>query len=974
MIFSQLFSPKYKSSDPEKRIASIETLNKDAEKDIGILHELAFNDVSETVSLAALTKLDSFVLWMQSADTSASVRIKKHAQQVCLSQLEDATKVSEKMFLTFVKESKNKALLEQMLFTSNRLQQQPLAVDVLLLLNNNAHTRRFFQEFALPEQQLAIINNTTDAKTLNRLAKHVKDESISLLINNKLDSIAELAQKPNKIKQQMTMINSRLLALRGAQDFEYLSLQFKQLSSEFEQLKTQFNCLDELTKATMTDKYLSLKVDIQQKLAKLEEGHNAQLLLKQTSSDLSNIQERCTQVQTQIDLISGVSENNENINSNIDAEVKILTSALVDASEELLEVSAKAQTQAHNAKIKQLTSQIANMQTSLLQVYDVVEFAQKGSNIELELSALTTNFASEEVPRKITQQELAELRLQLTAQKGAFEQLKKDANGLLPASTISAFSKTLANANKLARQFGQQFKDLENKCDAKLKTVNRMIKDGKFKAAMSTFFHAKKMYENIGEHAHSRLQKAFEQTEVEVNKLQDWQSYIAQPRKPAMLEKAQQLAESEFEDPYERTQQVKQLRQEWSSLGQLHTQEDEAHNRAFDAYIEKAFVPCRAFFAALERQREENYHKALGLIEEAKGLNAEMTASELSAKMSALKARFNKLGEIDKAKVNKLRREFTKIFKPLSFVISKEQSLHAEQKQTLIKQLLKLGEESTGDELLSEAVDKAKTLQQKWKEVGFAGKAVDDKLWHDFRQANDALFERYHQNIDTKKSAQQQQLNELDADINNIVKEIKAASSIADLQFYEQAHNDILVKVQESDEATQKRLQQKLRKMEDAHEASLKQLNRVRDESALSNLFAFLRSYEAKSYDSESYDAKNDDAKNDDSHNFPDQYEDLLGRYKSWVNAQIPSISLLEGLNRIALTQVAAILFDIAFNDVPVGDKAIRQDLQLKLMASKLQGDGDLDTELVLAKWVSLGPIQANEQESLQAMQLMYIG
>lgn len=956
MIFSQLFSPNYKSNDPEKRIASIDKLNKDLEKDKSILHELAFNDANESVSLAALIKLNSFVLWIKTAETSSSARIKKHAQQVCLTQLEDTTLVPEKLFLPFLKESNNKPFLEQMLFTSNRLrQQEDLAVDVLLSLNNVTHTRRFFQEYATPIQQVAIIKTIDDIKILNRLTKYAKDDSVMAHIHEKLSLLVDLAEKPKKIKQQVTMINSRLLALKEAQDYEYLSQQLEQLSQEFDQVKLAFNCLDELSRSTMTEKYLGLKADIQQKLAKLEEAYQSQLLLKQTTSDLYNIQERCTQVQTQIELISGFSANKENINSNIDAEVKILGSALADASEELAGVVQRAQTQAHTIKAKQLTTQISNMQLKLTQVFDIVEYAQAGANIELDLSSLIKNIVKDEqAPAPISQQELADFKLQVNTHKNAFEKLKSDAMGLVPAKTISDFSKAFANANKLTKQFGQQFKDLEGKCENKLKTVNRMIKDGKFKLAMSTFSHANKLYQNISEHAPARLQKAYEQTEQEVNKLQDWQSYIAQPRKPAILQKAQQLADGEFVDPYERAEQVKQLRLEWNSLGQLHTPEDEAHNKSFDAHIEKAFVPCRAFFAELERQRELNYQKALGLIEEAKGLNTEMPAPELSSRMSSLKTQFNKLGDIDKAKINKLRREFTKLFRPLGSVVSNEQNVNAEQKQSLIKQASKLNDETLENEALLEAIDKAKALQQKWKQIGFAGKNIDSQLWHDFRKVNDALFERYHQNINNKKTAQQQQFNDLDDEINNIVNKIRLAKAISELQFYEEEHTAVLATIKDIDDDIKKRIQQKIRNMEDVYFSSVKQLNKVRSESALVNLFVFLNEY--------------------DSQALPEQFERLLSRYKAWVKGEVVSIQMLDALNRVELTQVAAILLDIAYNDVPIGEKARRQELQLTMMASKLQGDGVFDNDAVLAKWVSLGPVQKNEQESLQAMQKMYIG
>lgn len=956
MIFSQLFSPKHKSSDPEKRLASIESLNKSLEKDKRILHELAFNDDDDKVSIAALNKLDSFVLWMKSAETSHSTRVKKHAQQVCVSQLEDDNKVTDKLFLAFIKEAHNKALLEQLLFSSKRLQQIPdLITAVLFTLNNTNHIRRFFQEFASAEQQLALVKETNDAKTLNRFLKYGKDEFVIASINKKLAHLIVIAEQPKKIKQQVTMINSRLLALKEAQDYEYLATQLEQLSNEFEQVKLQFDCLDELSIATMTEKYLGLKVDLQKKLGKLEEGHKSQLLLKQTTEDLSDIQERCAQVQIQLNLILNAALSEESNSANIDSEVKILTLSLDNAINELKEIDRHAKTQAHTARVKQLQTQIANMQVSLSQVFETIEYVRKANKIENELILLIDNAKqASEATEQISQKALGEIKEKVKFHKEAFEDLNKNCNGLMPTTSRNSFSNTLSLANQLIKRSSQHFRDLERTCENKLKSVNRMIGDGKFKMAMSNFSRAQNMYEAISESVPTRLQKAFEQTQLEITKLQDWQSYIAQPRKPAILEKAQQLAESEFTDPYERTEQVKQLRQEWNSLGRLNTSEDEAHNNAFDVHIEKAFVPCRAFFAEIDRQRELNYQKALKLVAEAKTLDANMPASELTSKISSLKRQLNDIGEIDKTKLSKIKREFAKKFKPLSVVISKQQTLNAEQKQTAIKQVIQLNAEAVEDEQLSEAIDKAKSLQQKWKQFGFAGKTVDNQLWIDFRQANDALFERYHQTINNKKSAQQQQFKALEDEINKVTKAIVAAESVAGLQFYDQEHKLLLTKIQDAEEDTQKRIQQKFRKMEEAFSACIKNLNKLKDETALANLFTFMNDYS--------------------SEELPEQFETLLSRYKTWIKGEVASVPILDGLNRIALTQVSAILFDIAYNDVPFGDKEVRKELQLKMMASKLQGDAKIDTELVLAKWISLGPVQKTEQESLQAMQRMYVG
>jgi exonuclease SbcC len=948
MIFSQLFSPKHKSSEPEKRISSIEKLNKEAEKDKRILHELAFNDINDSVSLAALNKLDSFVLWMKSLEISKSPRIKKHAQQVCQAQLEDKAVVSDKLFLAFISESNNKPLLEQLLFSSNRLQSQDeLVLDILFSLNNVNHLRRFFQEYASASQQLLIIEKTEDAKTLSRISKYSKDKRVSECINKKIANMVLLAEKPQKIKQQAIMINSRLLALKDTQDYDYLSTHLTQLSLEFDKLKLDFSCLDELSQSFISEKYLHLKVDLQQKLGKLEEAYQEAQLVKKTTHDIDDIEERCAQIQGQITILS----NAQGRTDDIGPEVNILTSALVDANDELCLIKQKSLSLEQTKRIGLVSLHIKQQQAQLSNVFAIVEYAFKGSQVTAHLMAIVQEHA-ELNHMTISQQDIAALKEKVNGHKVIFMQLKHEAKELLPTQTNKAFSQSLANANTLVSQLNDHYKQIEIKCDSKLKAVNRMITQGKFKPAMAMFHHVQKMFSSVCDHAPVRLQKAFEQTSDDISKLQDWQAYIAQPRKPALLEQAEALAIGKFEDPYDRSHSVKLLRQEWNSLGQLHTQEDEAHNKAFSAFIEKAFVPCRAFFAELERQRELNYQQALILIEEAKGLDPAMTASELASKMGGLKTRFNKLGDLDKSQIKKVRRDFSKALKPSSAVITSTQQQNAENKESLINQARKLADESADVDDLSDAIEKAKALQQKWKQIGFAGKNIDNELWQVFRQANDELFNRFHQHLDEKKNAQQAEFINIEKDVNKLIAKVKAAKSLSDLQFFEPAQAALLDTAKATDETTFKKLQPKLRKLDDIYTQCTQSLNNQRDASSFSNLFTFLQAYS--------------------SSQMPDEFEPLLGRYKSWVKGDVPKADLLNDLNRIALTQVCAILLDVSYADMPIGDKATRQGLQLKMMAAKLQGDTLLAPEIVLATWVSLGPVQVDEQESLQAMQKLF--
>ena len=968
MIFNQLFSPKYKSTDPEKRIASIENLNKAAEKDKAILHELAFNDGNDKVSLAALYKLDSFALWMKAAETSTSTLIKKHAQQACLAQLENTDAVSDKLFLTFIKESKNKPLLEQLLFTSQRLQaQESLSLDILFSLNNVNHLRRFYQENATISQQTQIINKTDDIKLLSRLRKYTQADSVIKHIDAKLNNIATMLEKPVKLKQQLTMINSRLLALKDIQDYGIFSRQFKQLNDEYNGIVVEMACLDEESRTNFSDKFTQLTITLKQKMQVMEKEHITNQAQAQISDNINTYQAQFLQAQRTLDaLIRSITSDEHTAQDNsidtqfntIDAKVKAISAELVVISKNLDGIKSKAQTNTQIDQIAHLQDQLVQQKQQLSQVHDMLDYANKAQAIIADLTQCVSALKGDKEPSastnySLSMQEVVALKEEINSYKEVFSKLKQEAKDLLITEIKNSFSQALVNANALVKPFAEQYKTLQNKCQTKLNIINKMISQGKYKPAIGMFHQAQKLFNSVSEHAPPRLQKAFEDTSSEIAKLQDWQVYIAQPRKPALIEQAQALASETFEDPYERAHSVKLLRQEWNSLGQLHTPQDEADNKTFNESIEKAFIPCRAFFAELERQREVNYQKAKDLITQAKTLDADALGLSLPSKMAALKTQFSQIGELDKSQKSTLRREFSNALKPLNSAIANAQQQREIEKQALIEQANKVAQQCTQDDQLGNAVENVKSLQQKWKQVGFAGKSRDNELWQTFKQINDEIFMRFHQYKNEKRDAQHAEFASLDKQCSELSLKVKKAKTLADLQFFEGEQSALLQVAKVGDEVSYKKLQPKLRKLEETYEARTQALSKQRETTAMSDLFAFLQAYDAPE--------------------LPPQHDELLGRYKTWVKGDLPPLPLVNDLSRESLTQVAAILLNVSHAEMPIGDEAARKDLTLQLMAAKLQGDTLIDPEHVLARWVSKGPVTQNDQESLHAMKRLFL-
>ena len=133
MIFKHLFRSKHQNPDPQVRIQAIENLNKQDPQQKSVLHELAFNDADVGVSLAALQKLDSFVLWYKMSQIAKNDRVQKKSQQFVENTLLDGQNkaLSDKEKQTFILETHDIRLIEKLLVQQWIQNDTPLAMSLL---------------------------------------------------------------------------------------------------------------------------------------------------------------------------------------------------------------------------------------------------------------------------------------------------------------------------------------------------------------------------------------------------------------------------------------------------------------------------------------------------------------------------------------------------------------------------------------------------------------------------------------------------------------------------------------------------------------------------------------------------------------------------------------------------------------------------------------------------------------------------
>ncbi len=190
---------------------------------------------------------------------------------------------------------------------------------------------------------------------------------------------------------------------------------------------------------------------------------------------------------------------------------------------------------------------------------------------------------------------------------------------------------------------------------------------------------------------------------------------------------------------------VNGLHQRWKKAGNLpQRKEDELWDR-FKAAID-AFNQKKADNKDKIEQREQaNYDKKQDLIGQANEIKETSDWKKGHQQMQSLMDRWKKTGLVSQKHSNKLWKQFKGAMDHFYdrrreyFKESKErQKENLKEKEEILEQLYELGEHE--DPIA--AVDEAKSLQDKFKEVGYVPLKKKNEMWKKYREACDVIYDR----------------------------------------------------------------------------------------------------------------------------------------------------------------------------------------------------------------------------------------
>jgi len=244
---------------------------------------------------------------------------------------------------------------------------------------------------------------------------------------------------------------------------------------------------------------------------------------------------------------------------------------------------------------------------------------------------------------------------------------------------------------------------------------------------------------------------------------------------------------SELKDYNKLQIELKILQNKWEEVGPTFKEHWEDLKKKYWSEVHIIQKRINEFYSKLKTNLKDNLENKKKLIEKVKELSSQQTNNSkewdsLANQLKKCQAEWKKIGPVPKKENDKVWKEFRSYFDV--FFDRRNEFLKIEKDNNKENYDSKLELIETAKKYIENIKNDSnplliKKLQEKWKEIGNAGRFAEQKLWKKFRAQCDLFFETKKQNINSIISAEKENLKTK----NSLIIEFKKSgkSSFLDL-------------------------------------------------------------------------------------------------------------------------------------------------------------------------------------------------
>jgi len=930
MIFSKLFKAKWQHKDSNIRIAAInDELNSNDNDDKEILNTLLQEDDNELVRRSVLLKFNDFNHWVAASNENTHKKVREYAQkqveEILLGQNSLTLSVAEKR--DFIEHYDKVALLETLLKAE---QDDDLIITLYNKLAKPQLIIPLFKSKTSELVQLFLLTQVESQELLEKLLKHSSNSKVTCVIEDKIAVLVAAELKPLKIKKQVQLLLSKLLALKDVVQYQEVVNKKASLVEEWQLIQTELSCLTEEEKQNFLDKYQSIEAQLEKVFVKKAETYQQQQIENKLAQDKLLDKEKFSLALKEYahSITSAIFEDN-----GIDE--KLYTGQLEQITEEIKGSALNTSEQ------KVFLIDVEKLQVKLTKLPEIAQSITEATHLVSKISQVALPMNIEELSER------SQLYNDWLAQ---WKQLDKKASGILPESIVNAHKEVVSQWTAALKPLFREQAQRLNGVRKKLADVKRLIAQGKYNAAFGVFNKVTHAYQLLSEEQQDKISRDYNTAKEKMAELSDWENYIATPRKQKLLEQVNILVINPLDNPNEQASKVKAFRKTWNSLGHADDEVEKSLNNEFNLACEKAFAPCRLYFSEQEKLRELHLVTRTKLIESAKALSEKVNDEQvvfkaIDGELNKLQQQWRDAGEVDREKYKILNVEFSTLLKPVKTKIASFHQNNHDKKQRLIEKALEL---SKLDDV-NQATQDVKALQRQWKEIGYCGKQAENGLWQKFRAINDEVFEKrkVHQtNVQAKQADLQ---NSLAEQLEELVKQKETADSVPSIERI--IEKVVVVKSQaEQENIRSKTLFNSIAVLITELQNAITLVKTTAENKKWQNIFLC-------------FENMSDSIQNVET---SAPFEELPATWKKQIIEVLAKESLTD---RTSKTLELEIIAGVAS---PIELKEQRMAVQVTLMKEQMSSGHRTTIEQALVEWLSMGSLSTQDKEYIARIKPIY--
>jgi len=161
-----------------------------------------------------------------------------------------------------------------------------------------------------------------------------------------------------------------------------------------------------------------------------------------------------------------------------------------------------------------------------------------------------------------------------------------------------------------------------------LNDIEQLFASGHIKKAQKDLRKLNSQY-GKGKPIPSKFKHKFQRLNFTAKEYDDWAEFATSDKRSELISKVNSLEGSKLE-PRKLANEINSLQKQWQNLDQHGKTASKEKWATFKEACEKAWAPCKDYFAVLESKKEENKDKKLGLLKEVEAFSAGKTEENIT--------------------------------------------------------------------------------------------------------------------------------------------------------------------------------------------------------------------------------------------------------------------------------------------------------------------------------------------------------